>query len=444
MTRSRAASSAALAVVLAVVLAGCTAARATPARASLEIGVLATSCAPDRAAALVGVGVRRAVLDIAWDRYEPRPDAFDAGYAAQVRRQVEACERAGIALVLGPGMQYPPDWVLDLPSGTYRDPAGEPAAPPVANLVFSSAVRDAAARYLTRLDADLGLERFAAVRIGTTETGELGYPGPAAGGPGAAFWAFDDAAQGGPGRPDGVAPSPLPGWVPGDDAWRGAPVTSDQVQGWFRWYSDALVAAVDWQVGELRGLGFGGDVHLPVAGRGVLPAELATAVVRRLGRADPDGGLGRGLDYPAQFAALARLDAADPGHLVVDVTGLDDVSAVRARALDPPQDSCRDDDVDAVRAGSGAVALWPAQRWVTANARLVGLALVGENPGDPALAHTGGAPDSDGSAAQLRHAPRYAQECGLAQFYWAFEDALYDGRSGVVTGDLETWTRPTT
>ena len=48
-------------------------------------------------------------------------------------------------LVLGPGLQYPPGWVLGPPAGTYRNRAGETPDPPVANLVFSRAVRDAAA-----------------------------------------------------------------------------------------------------------------------------------------------------------------------------------------------------------------------------------------------------------------------------------------------------------
>ena len=438
---SRVAVRAALGTALVLALAACTAAAgAAPARTPLEIGVLATSCEPERAVTQARAGVRLAVLDIAWDRYEPRPGEFDDGYAADVRRRVTTCDAAGIALVLGPGLQYPPGWVLGLPAGTYRNRAGETPDPPAANLVFSSAVRDAAARYLARLDADLGLERFRAVRIGTTPTGELGYPGP---GPRAAFWAFDDAAQGGAGRAAGVAPSPLPGWAPGESVWRDAPVTPDQVTAWFRWYSDAVVSALAWQVDVLRGMGFAGDLHVPVAGRGTLPADLAAAVVHRLGSTGRDGALGRGLDYPAQFPALARLDAG-PGRVVIDFAGLDDVSAVRARALDPPQDACRSDDVDTVRARSGEVALWSAQRWTTANARLTGLALVGENPGGPALAHTGGAPDSDSAAEQLRYAPRYAQDCGLTQFYWAFEETLYDEHSGVGVTDLETWMKPTT
>ena len=350
------------------------------------------------------------------------------------------CAAAGIALVLGPGLQYPPDWVLALPAGTYRDRAGETPDPPVANLVFSRPVRDAATTYLARLDADLGLEHFAGMRIGTSHTGEIGYPGPGAT---AAYWAFDDAAQGGPDLAAGTPPSPLPGWSPGESTWRGAPVTPDQVSAWFRWYADSAVGALRWQVDVLRRLGFAGDVHVPVAGRGVLPADLTDAVAHRLGRVDPDGALGRGLDYPAQFAALARVDADDgPGRLVVDFTGLDDVSAVRARALDPSADGCRPNDEQAVRVGDDDVASWSGQRFTTAVARLAGLPLVGENPGSAALAHTGGTPDSDALAAQLQHAPRYARECGLTQFYWAFEDSLYDDHSGVTVTDLQRWVHP--
>jgi hypothetical protein len=61
---------------------------------------------------------------------------------------------------------------------------------------------------------------------------------------------------------------------------------------------------VGWQIDRLRALGFTGRVHLPVAGRGVLPADRAAAVAALLdGRNDPDGALERGLDYPAIFAA---------------------------------------------------------------------------------------------------------------------------------------------
>ena len=304
--------------------------------------------------------------------------------------------------MLGPGLQYPPRWVLELPAGTYRNQAGESPDPPVANLVFSRAVRDAAAAYFARLDADLGWSGSPPSVSGPPIPASSATPVPAR------------APRTGPSTtPRRVAPAgrtvcraaPLPDWEPGDATWRGEPVTVEHVTSWFRWYADAVVAAIGWQVDVLSTLGFAGDVHLPVAGRGVLPADLADAVDHRFGGADRDGALGRGLDYPAQFPVLARLDAAYRGRLVVDFTGLDDVSAVRARALDPPQDTCRPSDVETVRAGDAGAVLWSAQRWTTANARLVGLPLVGENPGGPDLAHTGGAPDSDSTAEQLRNAP---------------------------------------
>ena len=144
---------AACALVVVLALAGCGTAAGAPPSARLRIGVLATSCTADRAAAQARAGLPLAVFDIAWDRYEPQPGVFDAAYAADVRRRVETCANAGVAIVLGPGLQYPPGWVLDLPAGTYRNEVGEAADPPVANLVFSRAVRDAAAGYLRRLGA---------------------------------------------------------------------------------------------------------------------------------------------------------------------------------------------------------------------------------------------------------------------------------------------------
>ncbi len=269
---------AALACALALVLGGCATAAGTPGSPGLRFGVLATSCSPERAGAQAQAGVRLAVLDVAWDRYEPRPNAFDDAYAAEVRRRVAVCEGKGISVVLGPGLQYPPNWVLGLPAATYRNHAGETPDPPVANLVFSRAVREAAAGYLSRLDADLGLKRFAAVRLGTTHTGELGYPGP---GRAAAYWAFDEAAQGGSGLADGMTASPLPGWTPGAQDWRGQPVSTAQVTAWFRWYTDSVVTALSWQVGVVRSFGFTGSVHLPVAGRGALPADLGEGIAGR-------------------------------------------------------------------------------------------------------------------------------------------------------------------
>jgi hypothetical protein len=405
------------------------------------VGVLGSSCDPARAAAEAAAGIRAVVVDVGWDRYEPSPGAVDAAYVEDMSARIATCERAGLRVILGPGLQYPPAWVLDLPDGSYRDQRGDTPSPRVANLVFSAAVRAAAAAYLARLATDLDLSRFRAVRIGTTATGELGYPGPNPGGDGDAFWAYDAAGQTGVGLAGGAARSPMPGWVPGQATWDGAPVTADRAGAWWAWYRDALSEALAWQVATLRGLGFGGEIHVPVAGRGVRTDGLAAALRNRLVPADlPEGSLERALDYPTQFAALADLDrtdrAAGHGGILVDFTGLDDVSAVRARATAPALDSCHPNDVAALARADPAAAAWPAQRWTIAQAKRAGLAVVAENPGPPTAANTGGEPDSDPIATQMRNAPKAAAECGATLFLWAFEDVLFDRVSGLRPADL--------
>jgi hypothetical protein len=419
----------------AVVLACCLAIDTDQAPTPLSVGVLSSRCTDDRAAAVAAAGIRTAVLSVPWARYEPQPGVFDAGYAQTVRAQVQTCESHGIGVILAPGLQYPPRWVLAMPGGQYRDQDGHTPTPAVANLAFSAAVRAAATDYLARLGGDLGLNRFRAVRIGTTSTGEIGYPGPNDGGGDGSFWAFDAAAQSGAGLAAGIAPNPLPGWRPGTGSWRGSRVTPAQVTDWFGWYRDAPTDALAWQLTTLRGLGYRGPVHVPVAGRGVLPMGLAEALAGHLQTAGtPNGALERGLDYPAQFRALAALDRRDRdsggGGIAVDFTGFDDTSAVRARALAPPQDACRAGDTEAASRAGLEVGQWSNQRWTTANARLVGLSLVGENPGPPDGAHTGGGPNSDSTLEQLQNAPAAARACGAVLFLWAFEDTLFDGRYG--------------
>ena len=313
------------ALLVASFLSACSAgAERTPA-----FGVLGAACTADRAAAEQRAGVTVVELPLAWDRYEPAPGQVDAAYLDEVREKIAVCRDAGMRIVLGPGLQYPPAWVRDLPDAPLRGSAGGSAAEGDLDLVFNAQVRGAASAYLGQLAADLDLDSddsgITAVRVGVSGTGELAYPGPADGGKDGEYWAFGAAPQTGAGLADGATVTPLPGWLPGQGEWRGAPVTSEQVDAWLAWYAGSLVDTVVWQVGRLRELGFTGDVHVPVAGRGILPADRAAAVAGLLdGRADPDGALERGLDYPRQFAVLAGLD-----RVIIDFTGLDDAQAVR-------------------------------------------------------------------------------------------------------------------
>lgn len=393
-------------------------------------GVLGAACTADRVAEEQQAGVTVVELPLAWDRYEPASGQVDSAYLDEVREKIAVCRDAGMRIVLGPGLQYPPAWVRDLPDALLRGSSGGSAADGGLDLVFNAEVRSAASAYLGQLAADLDLDGdssgITAVRVGVSGTGELAYPGPADGGGEGEYWAFGAAAQTGAGLADGASVSPLPGWVPGQGEWRGAPVTSQQVDAWLAWYSGSLVDTVVWQVGRLRELGFTGDVHVPVAGRGILPADRAAAVAGLLdGRADPDGAIERGLDYPRQFAVLAGLD-----RVVVDFTGLDDAQAVGARQLEPRQDRCRTDDVANLLERTDTAG-WPGQRWTSALARVNNLVLVGENPGPPHAPQTGGQPASDSSALQMQRAPDYARECGMTEFSWAFEDDLFTPGSGV-------------
>ncbi|WP_433292117.1 hypothetical protein ACQPZQ_03880 [Pseudonocardia sp. CA-142604] len=405
----------------------------------MRFGVLGSGCAEERVSQLAAADVDLAVVDVRWDRFEPTPGQIDPGYVHALTSAVERCRDAGVGVVLGLGLQYAPAWVGALPGGRYRNQYGIDRTGSVPNVIFSAEVRSAVDHYVERLGATVPFGEITAIRVGTGEAGELGFPGRVYGSDSDnSFWAFDDAAQGGAGLAEGVEPTPLPGWRPGDRTRDGRDVTAEDVAGWFGWYTESAAEAIVWQIELLRRHGFDGEIHIPLAGRGVLPADLFQAVGTRLdGTADRDGSLERGLFYPDQLDRLGAL-AADlgGGAIFADVTGIGDATAVQARRLSPPQDTCRPEDAREDPRHAPGVADWSAFRWTVANARHAGLGVVGENPGSPDAPGTGGDDDSEGLAAQMQHAPRYAAECGLTAFFWAFEDDLFSGPGEV---DITTY-----
>ena len=99
---------------------------------------------------------------------------------------------AGQRVTLGLGLEDPPSWVFSLASSTYTDQTG--AVSPDADLVYSAAVRSAAATYLSLVAAKMPLSSFAAIRLGAgTGDGEMLYPGDGT------YWAFNTAALTGTG-----------------------------------------------------------------------------------------------------------------------------------------------------------------------------------------------------------------------------------------------------
>jgi hypothetical protein len=394
-------------------------------------GTLASSCTPDRVPALRQAGVSVAMIDVQWAAAEPQPGGPDLGYLADVRQRIATCTGAGMRVLLGLGLDNGPAWLLGEPGVAFVDQDGTTSPSQEPDLVFSAAARDAAGAYLHDLATVVGLRDVAAIRLST----ELGYPGPVDAGTPTRFWAYGEPAQGGAGLAEGVEASPMPGWRPADPTWQDAPVTPDQVDGWYSWYTRSLAGSVVWVSDTLRGDGFTGDVHVPVAGRGVLAQDRAEAVAGGLdGRGDPDGNLGYGLDYPSLFGEFAALDArlraaSPPARLAIDYTGLDDDTATRTRAASPGEETCHPGDTPETLARAG-LDRGAGQRWTLALARSHGLPLVAENPGPPGPT-TGGSPYSDSVAVQMARAGGYARDCGLEVFLLAFEDQLFEPGSGI-------------
>lgn len=405
----------------------------------LRFGVLSSSCDARRAAAERSAGVQVVVVAARWSSAEPSPGEYDATYLANLADRIAICKQAGLQVIFSPGLHYSPAWVADLPSGTFRDQYGNVGPSTLANLVFSDAARRAAAQYLRQLSVAVPFSNFIGVRVGNSEAGELGYPGqanPADQTQRNYYWAFDSAAQAGTDLALGAQQSPMPGWVPGSRSWNGKRVSDAQVRDWFDWYAYSLIHSVLWQVELVRGLGYSGDFHVLLPGRGVLPSDLTKAVRARLdGTTAGDMSLHRGRYYPDQLDALAAAIRNNINvqidRVIIDVTGVDDSATVSSRQRIPPQDGCKPSDSKIDLQTDLNVRHWSSFRWTTAIARQSGLAVIGENPGSPTRAGTGGSSNSDTLAEQLVYAPRYAAQCGLSLFLFAFEDDLFDGSFGV-------------
>ena len=396
-------------------------------------GVLGSTCAPDRVAAERSAGLTITMLEARWDLFMPASGVVDPTYVNGLQQRISTCAGAGLRVVLGAGTQYVPAWVRNLSGASLKDQYGNPPVNGQIDTVFSAAVRNAEGDYLRRLAAAIPPYTVEAIRVGNGVAGEIGYPGGHDSGKGKldSWWAFGAAPQNGIGLASGQQRTPMPGWKPGATTWKGQTVSAAAALNWFLWYERALMQSIVFQTQRLRDGGFGGYVHIPAAGSGVLPADLSAATANRLGGAgNRDGSLYRGLYYVDQFPVLAGALPA----LVIDLTSVDDATAVTARALNPPQDACTANDAVTSIDAATPVATWSNTRFARAQAARAGLPVVGENPGPPAP-QTGGVPGSDPETQQVARSPGYARGCALAALFLAFEDDLFTGRSGVTLQD---------
>lgn len=375
-------------LLAAVGMAGCC--RGAP----VAFGTLQTNEA--HAAQEYAGGARLAMMEIFWDRYEPGRGDFNAAYADEQRRRLARLRAAGFRVTLALGTYNPPPWLAREPDARFMDQNGSKSRD--LNFVFNQKMRAFFERYLARVDADLGLENFWAVRITSGGNGELLYP------EGGTYWAFDANAQNGPDRPAGLPPCPFPGWKPGEGG-----LSASQTRRWADWYVRCLALTADWQMRALGRLGFRGWYQILTPGSGVRPSGYDAAVRRGL----PDGLLGVGAAWGKVYAFLPnRHRAVVYISSVADRSGNDDVPQpgdARVALTDPAADR------------------WSATRWQVRIAVGLHMPVGGENPGfnaPPALnAHYTDAGPGGMMARALAQATAGRFQC----FFWAHSERLWDG-----------------
>ncbi|MDC2953994.1 beta-galactosidase [Streptomyces gilvifuscus] len=385
-------------------------------------GTLQTS--PRTARADEARGMRVAHMTVSWDRFEPVPGQVDQHYVATLKRKLRMFRDAGLHVEAGVGLNNPPPWLSDrYPEDAFTDQGGArfTSGP---NLVFSQEIRNEVEGYLRRLDQEIGLANFWAIRIGVNSTGEFTYPPPAPSTRGAmSYWAFDRHAQASgadPGRPATVPPNPYPGWRPGQSTYRGAPFTPGQVNRWYGWYLSALADAVNWQTGQYEALGYHGLLLVLIPGGGFHPSDLSAAVRAHLGETAAGGLISRGAGF---FRTIGLIQHRRTVQLVS--TALVDGSGT------PRNNACRPSDgsvvPDAVAPGAEArVRAWSSVRWISRIAAREGFPISGESAGPHVAAYYPGV---------MTDAARQLTSCGLTGLMWAFDHNLYDGTPGSSLGD---------
>jgi hypothetical protein len=375
-------------------------------------GTLLTN--PENAQAERAAGVGIAHLELTWDRYEPRDGVFDATYAATMKARLDTLHAAGMRVVLGVGLQYPPNWMYDLPNSRYVNQFGVAGGPP--NLTFNQTLRDRAATYIARVAQDFDLNNFDAVRIGSGGYVETLYPAADDGqGHTNSYWAFDANAQRGNERPASIPAPPLAGWTPGQRSYSDQSVTPNQVDAWYQWYVGALVDGVRWQLNTYRGLGFRGQLQVLMPGVGTLPRYYQDGINTYLdGSADSSRTMSRG----AVWDRVVTLLAQEP-QVVVYVSSVADGSG--------GDDLCTPSDV-AVSPTDPAVQHWSATRWLSYLAGRANLPKSGENVGqaDSRLSY---------GRELMQRAILQAKSCGFGNLMWAHDFDLFANANAVSLDD---------
>jgi hypothetical protein len=342
-------------------------------------------------------GVTMAMLELNWASFEPANGTVSASYVATMKSELAAYQAAGMKVTLGLGMHFTPSWVFKLANSRYVDQNGNAASE--ANLVFSAAVRQAAATYLKLVSQNLPLSSFWAIRLTSGGDPEMLYPG------GGAYWAFDSAALTGSGLASGMTANPYPNWRPGKSG-----LSQAQIDQWVNWYIGGLANVTNWQIQALGSLGFTGYYETVTPGSGTRPDGLARTEQSNLSN---DGTTGVGAVWDRYYGMLYK----KPNVIayissVADLSGNDDLCAA-------------DDDITSVT--SPTMDSWSATRWISRLAVADNLLIGGENPGYGIPASLNAHYTDTSSAGEMADALRQARTCHFTVYYWAHDVRLWDG-----------------
>lgn len=354
---------------------------ADSATADIGLGVLQHDDA--RTAEIRAAGIDYTVLELGWNRFEPKPGEYNAAYIAETRAKLEARRAAGFRLCLDLGIQYPPMWALELPNGKYVNQYGDAFVDNrpghlAANAVFSRPVRDAVERYVRKVRDTFG-DDFVLVRLGWGHYGELNFPVHTFTGKTNCYWAFDAAAQ---------AACPVPGWRPGDAS------PNNEAATFIAWYFDALKIYHDWQIALTRELYPGARLGMMYPSWGVRPGSTALAIKTNLDGSTPQettGEISRGFDFARFIGGITDT------NVVVYCTWIDSSPAFSDEASENPR-------------------RWSPPHWLShlAKTHSPPLRVWGENTG-------GGGLDA------LRLTVERARTYDIDVVLWAFEPHLFSG-----------------
>ncbi len=316
----------ALAVVLAsvgiVLGASAKVSTASGSTAAPILGLLGAT--PGNYASEAAAGVGAVTIQVGWNDAELSQGVFSTAYLSQVQSEIAAAQAAHLDVVLDPGLQYPPAWVLAMPNSQFVDQYGdvfdgtEPSGNKVVNAVTNTAVRVAEGAYLQWLGTQFTAGQLIAVRQGGGPLGELRYPGPSYNGHANAFWAYDASSQ-------AALPASVQGWTPGTG-------TTTQAQAFLTAYNQNLDNYGIWLNGQLHE-DFNTRELLLLPGWGQRPGGAATEVAALLDPSQPVAEFNEGLDWADLLDSLP-----DAAHSVAYTTYLDAQTVLPTPQLEDPAD----------------------------------------------------------------------------------------------------------